>query len=100
MFNHRLIAVVTALTLMGGTSAHADYTLEQLLRIEGYITAKNCAGLWNYVRSNPEVTRGTDPLANELRVFVAATERGQLDCFSARSSSAPEFRPTLDPLPY
>ena len=25
-------------------------------------------------------------LANELRVFVSATERGQLDCFASRAS--------------
>jgi hypothetical protein len=88
MFHPRLIAVVTALVLLGGTgSSRADYDLSQLQAIEGLISSRNCAGLWLYVKSNPGITAGGDPLANELRTFLAATERGQLDCFASRTPS-------------
>ncbi len=88
MFHPRLIAVVTALVLLGGTgSSRADYDLSQLQAIEGLISSRNCEGLWLYVKSNPEIIAGADPLANELRTFVAATERGQLDCFASRTAS-------------
>jgi hypothetical protein len=87
MFHPRLVAVVTALTLMGGATAlHAEYSLSQLEEIDRLITARNCAGLWSYVQANPDILSGNDPLANELRVFVSATERGQLNCFASRSN--------------
>ena len=88
MFHPRLIAVVTALVLLGGSgSSRADYDLSQLQAIEGLISSRNCEGLWLYVKSNPGIIAGGDPLANELRTFVAATERGQLDCFASRTPS-------------
>jgi hypothetical protein len=88
MFHPRLIAVVTALVLLGGTgSSRADYDLSQLQAIEGLISSRNCEGLWLYVKSNPGIIAGADPLANELRTFVAATERGQLNCFASRTPS-------------
>jgi hypothetical protein len=110
MFHPRLIAVVTALVLLGGTgSSRADYDLSQLQAIEGLISSRNCEGLWLYVKSNPEIIAGGDPLANELRTFVTATERGQLDCFASRTSSgapipaapapAPAAAPTSAPTP-
>ena len=85
MFHPRLIAVITALGLLASTTAgRAEYSLPQLQEIERLISAKNCAGLWTYVRANPGIMAGTDPLANELRVFIASTERGQLNCFASR----------------
>ena len=97
MFHPQLIAVLTALGLLAEASpARADYTLEQLQNIEGLISTKNCAGLWTFVQANPGLTSGDDPLANELRVFVASTERGQLNCFAARAPKAPVGE---DPLP-
>lgn len=87
MFQPRLIAVVTVLVLTGASGpGRAEYTLPQLLAIESLISSRNCEGLWLYVKSNPGIMEGNDPLANELRVFVSATERGQLDCFASRAS--------------
>jgi hypothetical protein len=97
MFHPRLIAVVTALVLLGTAgSSRAEYDLSQLQEIEGLISSRNCEGLWLYVKSNPTIMVGSDPLASELRTFVAATERGQLDCFASRSSgsAAPAAAPT------
>ena len=89
MFHPRLIAVVTALVLLGTAgSSRAEYDLSQLQEIEGLISSRNCEGLWLYVKSNPTIMVGSDPLASELRTFVAATERGQLDCFASRSSGS------------
>jgi hypothetical protein len=100
MFHPRLIAVVTALVLLGTTgSSRADYDLSQLQEIEGLISSRNCEGLWLYVKSNPTMMVGSDPLASELRTFVAATERGQLDCFASRSAGglAPAAVPAAVP---
>lgn len=98
MFHPRLIAVVTALVLLTtAVPVRAGYTLDQLQDIESLISSRNCEGLWLFVKSNPEIMQGNDPLANELRVFVAATERGQLDCFASRTSNdTPEsLQPTV-----
>lgn len=81
----RLMAVITALLMLAGTSpARADYEVEQLRQIERLILAKDCGALWQYLVANPSIMAGDDALARELRVFVAATERGQLNCFAAR----------------
>lgn len=89
MFPPRLTAVVTALVLLGSTgSGRAEYSLTQLQAIESLISSRNCEGLWLFVKSNPTLMVGTDPLASELRTFVAATERGQLECFASRSAGS------------
>lgn len=81
----RLLAVITALLMLAGTApARADYDVEQLRQIEALILRKDCGALWQYLVANPAIMSGPDALARELRVFVAATERGQLDCFAAR----------------
>lgn len=81
----RLMAVITALVLMMGTSAaRAAYDVEELRQIEGLILRKDCGALWQYLVDNPAIMAGEDALARELRIFVAATERGQLACFAAR----------------
>lgn len=82
----RLMAVITALILMAGSApARADYEIDQLQQIEQFILRKDCASLWQYLVSNPSIMAGDDALARELRVFVSATERGQLNCFAART---------------
>jgi hypothetical protein len=89
MFHPKLIAVVTALVLLGAAGpGRAEYTLAQLQAIEGLITSRNCEGLWLFVKTNPALVDGEDPLAKELRLFVTATERGQLECFASRSSKS------------
>lgn len=106
LFSPRLVAVVTAFSLLGGAlPARADFTLEQLLEIERLISNKNCAGLWTYVRANPGFTEGNDPLAAELRNFVSDTERGKLTCFdnplldnSAGSPGLPDVAPLVAPI--
>lgn len=81
----RLMAVITALVMLAGTSAvRAEYDVEQLRQIEDMILRKDCGALWQYLVENPAITAGDDALARELRVFVSATERGQLNCFAAR----------------
>lgn len=84
----KLVAIVTALLLVSGASSvRAEYNLEQLHRIEGYILQKDCAALWQYLVANPSIMAGNDALSRELRLFVEATQRGSLDCFSARSAA-------------
>ena len=78
-FLSRLIVVVDAVRLgplLPGDIAQFD---------EGLISSRNCEGLWLHVKSSLVVMVGTDPLARELRTFVAATQRGLLDCFADRT---------------
>lgn len=85
----RLMAIVTALMLMAGTvPARAAYDIAQLQQIERYIVSKDCGALWQYLTVNPGIMSGDDALARELRVFVSATERGQIACFGARTTPA------------
>ncbi|MCB2117210.1 MAG: hypothetical protein KDE00_13160 [Rhodobacteraceae bacterium] len=81
----KLMAIVTALMLMAGTvPARAAYNIEQLQQIEQYIVGKDCGGLWTYLNANPTIMAGDDALARELKIFVSATERGQVACFGVR----------------
>lgn len=90
----RLMAVITALLMLAGTSpARAEYDVEQLRQIEALILRKDCGALWQYLVANPSIMSGQDALSRELRVFVAATERGQLDCFAARAPSPAIVQP-------
>ncbi|WP_347312279.1 hypothetical protein [Defluviimonas sp. SAOS-178_SWC] len=90
----RLLAVITALLMIAGAPARADYDIAQLQQIEQYILQKDCAALWQYLTANPSIMSGGDALARELRTFVAATERGQLNCFAARTAQTAVVPPT------
>ncbi len=85
----RLLAVVTAMLMIAGAArGQQGASLGDLERIESFIQSKDCGGLWSFVTSQPTLLEGNDPLARELRVFVASTERGLLDCFSSRGGAA------------
>ncbi len=83
MPNPRLMAVVTVLLLMAGPQAgHARYSLAQLQVIEQLILARDCAGLEAYLIENREILEGDDPLAVELRNFMAGVSSGLIQCLS------------------
>ena len=87
----RLMAVVTALMLVGGgQSAQAAYTLAQLQVIEALILNQDCAGLWTYLSENPEILEGDDPLAQELRNFMAGVSGGLIQCLGFVPGQGPE----------
>lgn len=87
--------MITAMMMIAvGAPARADYDIGQLQQIEQYILQKDCAALWQYLVANPGIMSGGDALARELRTFVAATERGQLDCFAARTAQVAIVPPT------
>jgi hypothetical protein len=93
----KLIAILTALSLLGGASrALAAYDLDQLKEIERLVLAKDTQGLGRYLAANPEITIGGDPLAQELRTFLGCARSGALDCFSVRQFRA---TPTGEPEP-
>jgi hypothetical protein len=82
------MAVVTAMIMIAGAArGQQAVSLNDLQRIESFIQAKDCGGLWSFVTSQPGLLQGNDPLARELRVFVASTERGLLDCFASRGGA-------------
>jgi hypothetical protein len=84
----RLLAVVTAMIMIAGAArGQQGASLGDLERIEGFIQSKDCGGLWSFVTTQPGLLEGNDPLARELRVFVASTERGLLDCFASRGGA-------------
>jgi hypothetical protein len=84
----RLLAVVTAMLMIAGAAGgQQGASLGDLERIESFIQSKDCGGLWSFVTTQPGLLEGNDPLARELRVFVASTERGLLDCFASRGGA-------------
>lgn len=84
MPDSRLIAVITALMLSAGASpAHADFSLEELQLIEQLVLSKDTAALGRLLSTNPNLIRGDDPLARELRGFSICHQTGRLDCFAS-----------------
>lgn len=68
----RLLAVVTALILAAGApAAHATYTLTNLQALEQMVLDQDWRGLHAFIEANPELLHGNDPLAIELRNYVA-----------------------------
>lgn len=90
----RLLAVITALLMIAGVPARADYDIEQLQQIEQYILQKDSAALWQFLVDNPGIMAGNDALALELRAFVAAIESGQLGMIAARPAQTAVVPPT------
>lgn len=91
MAQPRLIAIVTALLMLGaGSPALAAYTLAQLQDIDRMLSAKDWGALAAYVRANPQLLEGTDVLGAELHNFVTSYGRAQLDLFASRPVSAVE----------
>ncbi|MFZ5752467.1 MAG: hypothetical protein ACOY5U_15560 [Pseudomonadota bacterium] len=85
MAEPRLIAVVTALLMLVAASPlRAAYDLNQLREIDRLMSSADWAGLAAYLRSNPGLTLGDDPLARELQAFQARYARSVLDIFAAR----------------
>lgn len=84
MPSQKLIAVVTALLFFGGPGhGQATLSIEQLLQIEEMILNRDCAALRGFLAVNPQIARGNDPLAVELRNFADAMDRGLINCLSA-----------------
>ncbi len=80
----RLTAIITALMLSAGAApTHAEFSLDELQLIEQLVLAKDMAGLGRLLATNPDLIRGDDPLARELRGFNACYQNGSLDCFAS-----------------
>lgn len=95
----KLTAIITALMFIAGSQgANAAYDLVQLQKIERYIATSNCGGLLGYLRQNPGIMVGSDPLARELRSFASGVEGGIIQCLSARSGgNGPSERLAVQP---
>ncbi|MGL4279764.1 MAG: hypothetical protein ACRCS0_05315 [Albidovulum sp.] len=85
----KLMAIVTALILMSGHGTFAEYSLSQLQEIERYILTKNTAALLLLLQANPELLVGDDPLAVELRAFMANNLQQQFLWFNAPTATLP-----------
>lgn len=84
MPNARLTAIITALILSAATGpGFADFSLDELQAIEQLIVSKDTAALGRYLAANPQLVRGDDPLARELRGFQSCYRTGRLDCFAS-----------------
>jgi len=91
MAQPRLIAIVTALLLMGvGSPALATYTLAQLQDIDRMLSARDWGALASYVRANPQLLESTDALGVELQTFLSSYGRSQLDLFASRTGTGVE----------
>lgn len=85
----KLIAIITALILMSGQGAFAEYSLAQLQEIERYILTKNNSALLILLQANPDLMAGDDPLAQELRAFMSENMQTGLLWFSAPTATLP-----------
>lgn len=85
----KLITVITAVIMMSGRIAGAEYSLTQLQEIERYIMTKDSAALFALLRSNPDLMVGNDPLAEELRSFMETSMRNPLVWFNAPTATLP-----------
>jgi len=87
MPSNKLFAIITALIYFGGHSGvQAAYSIEQLREMEQLIATKNCGGLRGYLRINPGIIEGPDPLAEELRKFAFGVDTGLIQCLAARTT--------------
>jgi len=83
MPHKKLLAAITVIMMLnGGSRLLAAYSLDQLKEIERLVAVRDSAGLGQFLAAHPEVTRGGDPLAVELRKFLRCAQGGGLDCFS------------------
>jgi hypothetical protein len=95
----RLMAVVTALTLLSGAgAARAEYSLAQLQVIESLISAQNWQALYEFIQANPAILVGDDPLVRELRAFLEAYDRGESYDFAVIDDKNP-VQTTIEPAP-
>lgn len=74
----KLIAIVTALLLISGHSAFAEYSLPAAGNRNVTFLTKNNAALILLLQANPALMVGDDPLAIELRAFMSASSRRDL----------------------
>lgn len=97
----RLLAVITALMLVATVPrAQADFSLDQLKALEQLILARDGTALRRYLAANPQMLRGDDPLARELRGLQSCLYGSGVDCFSAAATpSASTGEPTPAPTP-
>lgn len=85
----KLLTIVTALILMSGQAAWAEYSLEQLQEIERHILSKNSFALAEMLRENPDLMAGDDPLAQELRTFMQNSLGQQFIWFNVPTATLP-----------
>ncbi len=105
MISPRLVAVITALSLIGGAgSALAQFSIEELQRIEQLIAAKDRYALWIFLHNNPQYMGGDDPLAVELRAFYGSAYDEMVARLSVPTPLATAAQSSGDndstPLPY
>lgn len=74
MASRRLVAIITAMLLLGGSRLQAEIDLESLRIMNELIDGQRWDALRQFLRQHPEAMIGEDALAQELRYFFAATE--------------------------
>lgn len=61
----------------------AQDSIARLQQLEQLIVRKDCGGMRNFISNNPDLTRGSDPLAVELRSYANKLDNGLINCFAA-----------------
>ncbi len=83
----KLLAIITALSFVSVTNgASGQDSLAKLQELEQLIVRKDCGGMRNFIGANPDLTRGNDPLAVELRSYANKLDNGLINCFAASAS--------------
>ena len=79
------IALLSTAMLMGVSHAlHAEYTQNDLDTLREISETKDTKALLAFIRANPQLTKGNDPLAEVLRDFVQARNGLLGGVFAAR----------------
>lgn len=95
MANRRILAIVTALVMLGSSaSAQQTASIAELRQIEFLVSNEKWAELYNLVLANPRLTQGDDPLSLELRNFLRQVSLGRIaDLAPTSRRNSDQLRP-------
>jgi hypothetical protein len=79
MANRKILAIITALVMLGGpASSQQAASISELRQIEQLVAKQRWAELYNLIMAKPALTQGNDPLSLELRDFVRQVSLGRV----------------------
>ena len=99
MANRKILAIITALVMVG-TSASSQQTtsIGELRYIEELVSTERWAELYSLILRYPRLTQGTDPLSLELRDFMRQVSLGRVAGLAPTSNRRPDNTGENDPL--
>lgn len=98
MANQRILAIVTALVMLGTTaSSQQNASISELREIEFLVSNQRWAQLHSMIVNKPTLLQGSDPLSVELREFVRQVSLGRVAGLAPALRQAPATTEPNDP---